>query len=124
MCGDNAVGAFAGFDVIHQEIFVVNEPGAFYPITIFREEPGEEQGQVPNVTMNVSFFFGRGLLAMGFGCVQKFRHGLDRFSLVIFDAGELVNMDKFEEQVRNIFGHLEIRPSQCFGKVSFGQPAK
>ncbi len=44
MGSDNAVGAFAGFDVIHQKVFVVNKSGAFYPFAIFGEKSGEEQG--------------------------------------------------------------------------------
>ena len=99
MRGDNAVGAFACFDVVHQKIFVVNEPGALNPVAIFREEPGKEQRQVPDMTMNFSLFFHRRLLAMGFGFIEKFHHSFDRFSLMIFDAGQLVDMDKFEKQV-------------------------
>jgi hypothetical protein len=30
---------------------------------------------------------------------------------MILDTGELVDMDKFEEEIRDIIGHLEIRPS-------------
>ncbi len=94
---DNAVGAFAGFDIIYQKVFVVNKPLAFYPFAIFREESGEKQGQVPDVTMNIALFFCRRLLAMGFGRVQEFHHCFDGFSLMVFDTGELIDMDKFEE---------------------------
>ncbi|GJL68467.1 MAG: hypothetical protein NPIRA06_11020 [Nitrospirales bacterium] len=99
MGSDNAVGAFAGFDVIHQKVFVVNKPGAFYSFAIFGEESGEEQGQVPDMTMNIPLFFGRSLLAMGFGCIQEFHDCFDGFSLMVFDTGELIDMDEFEEQV-------------------------
>jgi hypothetical protein len=99
MGSDNTVGAFAGFDVIHQKIFVVNKSGAFYPFAIFGEESGQEQGQIPNMTMNIPLFFSGRLLAMGFGRVQEFHHCFDGFSLMVFDTGELIDMDKFEKQV-------------------------
>ena len=97
--GHNAVGAFACFDVIHQKILMVNESGAFNPVAIFRKDPGKEQRQVPDMAMNLPLFFHRRLLALGFGLIEKFHHIFDRFSLMIFDTGELVNMDKFEKQV-------------------------
>lgn len=97
--GYNAVGAFAGFDVIHPKILMVNESGAFNPVAIFRKDTGKEQRQVSDMTMNLPLFFNRRLLALGFGLIEKFHHVFDRFSLMIFDTGELIDMDKFEKQV-------------------------
>jgi hypothetical protein len=44
--------------------------------------------------------------------------------LFVLNFKELIGMGKFDEQIGDIFGDVEIRPPQVFGKTFFRQRPK
>ena len=76
------------------------------------------------MAVDFPFFFGFGMLTVDLRFIEEFHHRFYRFSIVVFDASQLVGVGKLNKEIGDIFGYLEIGLVQCFGELAFRQLAE
>ena len=119
-----AIRALAGLHVVHQKVFMINEAGGFQPAQIFRKQPGHEQREIADMAMHFALSVKGLRLQQHFGFKQHFNDRVERPALLILDLIELLAVGKFDEQIRDVFGDVQIRPTEMFGETFFRQRAE
>ena len=96
------VRSFAGFDVIDEEVSVMDHARCFDALKILGEESTHEQGEVSDVLVYFLFPFEGRRIQKDIGFIQHFADCSELIAMPIANGVYLVGIHKLQEHLANI----------------------